>query len=51
MRTYLLFDDNHENFYTGRITRNDDELIEEVRALEIGDEYMFTETTGLIREK
>ena len=57
MKTYLLFDDNTENFYTGRITRNDmqakgyNELIDVVRSLEIGDEYMFTKTTGLIREK
>lgn len=38
-RTFLICDDEHEDFIVGRITRTQDEVIPELWDLPIGDFY------------
>ena len=51
-RTFLLTDDNHPNYFVGRITRKQSEIKPELWELEIGD-YLQSKlfaARGFIRE-
>ena len=50
-KVFLICDDNHPDYYVGRIERKDSELIAEIQKLKIGDIYQNkNSTTHLIRE-
>lgn len=50
-KIFLICDDNHPDYYVGRIERKDSELIAEIQKLKIGDIYQNkNSTTHLIRE-
>ena len=51
---FLICDDSVgmlENYFRGRIIRKDNELIEPLQKLEIGQEYQLSKTRYLVREK
>lgn len=50
LKTFLLTDDKHPNFYVGRITRRDDEIVPALRELEVGDSIKTSERRGIQRE-
>ena len=50
-KVFYLCDDESENLYTGRITRYDYELTEQVRRVKIGEIHQLSPTTYLIRDK
>ena len=49
-KLFYICDDNHENLFVGKLIRTDDELIDEVKKLEIGDIYPLSKTRYLMRE-
>ena len=41
-KIFLLCDDNHPDYFVGRIERKDSELIPEMQNLKVGDTYQKT---------
>ncbi len=48
-KTFLLFDDDHPNFYVGSMTRTDEQIKPALRNLKIGDILATTKTRGFQR--
>ncbi len=49
-KTFLLIDDNHENFFVGKFTRTDSEIMPSLRALDIGEVMNTGNGRGIQRE-
>tara|TARA_R110000822_G_scaffold51947_5_gene134849 strand:- start:431 stop:610 length:180 start_codon:yes stop_codon:yes gene_type:complete len=50
-RVFMMFDDNHPNFYVGRITRSEGEMKPELWGLEIGSILATGPNTGFQRSE
>ena len=51
-KVFLICDDNHPNYFVGRIKRSNDQLIPEMQKLKVGDVYQSSpdSTKHFIRE-
>ena len=49
-RTFLMFNDEHPDFYTGRIIRTEGEVKPEIWTLRVGDTMVITAGTGITRQ-
>lgn len=45
-KKFYLIDANSENYFVGQIKRTDDQIIEPLRDLEIGQTYWFSDNKG-----
>ena len=48
-KLFYICEDNHENLFVGKLIRTDNELIDAVKKLEIGDIYPLSKTRYLLR--
>jgi hypothetical protein len=45
-KKFYLIDTDSENYFVGRIKRTDEQIIEALRELEVGQTYWFNERKG-----
>ncbi len=50
-KLFYICDDNHETLFVDKIWRSDDQLINKVKKLKVGDIYPLSKTTYLLRGK